>query len=247
MRSRLFILAAALFVGALSAVMAFGYLTAQAGKLSASSKPVDVLIAKKRVPSGTPVKDLVTEGFVETKKVPGGLKAIDALAKVDASDERVLSSDLVAGEQLTESRMKAPSEAGLAFTVPDGQVAVALPLDEGRGLEGLLKPGDNVAVLGTFEKDEDRSMTKVMVGLAKVLAIGDRMRDEAPKEDEDEGGLGGGDGDESYSRMVTLAVSPQDAEAVVLVQEHGRAWLTLLPANTTKPITAIPVIEALKK
>ncbi|MCR4427582.1 MAG: Flp pilus assembly protein CpaB, partial [Firmicutes bacterium] len=130
-----------------------------------------------------------------------------------ASGQEILVKSLV-GEEKRLTR--------LAYAVPVGKRAVSVQVDDVSGVSGMLRPGDRVDVLGTFDvpggAGQPFSGTTIFLQNIEVLAVGQSLSDAAPAEG---GGAGGKYG------TVTLAVTPADARPLTLVSERARIRLAL--------------------
>jgi pilus assembly protein CpaB len=129
----------------------------------------------------------------------------------------------VENEPITEAKLaQRGAGAGLPPTIPDGMRAVAVKVDEVIGVAGFVVPGVHVDVLATVEQQQD-TMTRTFVPDVQVLASGTRY-DRAQ------------DGKPIPTTVVTLAVTPQDAERIALAQSAGRVVLALRNPLDVQPV-----------
>lgn len=247
MKSKVLIVVVALGLGGIAAVLAAGYLRSARTDIAAQNQPVEVLVAQQDLPKGLSAETLMKQGMVKSEQVPAQFVAADAVSSQRAVSEQVLATPVSAGEQLTRSRFAYPAEAGLAYSVPEGYVAVSIAVDEVKGVAGLLKPGDNVAVFASFEPSgKDTAFTKTTIGSARVLAIGGKTTTESGSGEQEQGGsvLAGNRQDKGSARegaeyeTVTLAVKLPEAEHITFANEFGSIQLALLPQNA--PDTPAP-------
>lgn len=248
MRTKTIIIIVALVFAGAATVLAMNYVNSARSEVAASSKPVKVLVAQEDVPRGVSAEQLMSEEMVALEEVPQRYVASDAVSSVRAIEGQVLNTPLSAGEQVTTTRFSLPSAAGLAYSVPSDQVAIAIPVNEVRGISGMVRPGDRVAVFATLEGVEgadgaggDGKATRLLLPEAKVVAMGTAL---APEESEaSDGKEGGGALASSNSAaeapaVMTLAVTPADAEKLIFAEESGSVWITLLPATAQHGPTA---------
>jgi Flp pilus assembly protein CpaB len=59
------------------------------------------------------------------------------------------------GEQITTTKFIRPEEIGLAFVIPEGMVAVSIPVNEIIGVSNLINIGDRVNIIATFFPEEE--------------------------------------------------------------------------------------------
>ncbi len=216
------------FAFALAATIAAAYyLTSLRASISRGQTLVDVVIAKQSIRSGTSVAKALATGSLAISKVPKQYVAENAIASIVPTDERILSADLAKGEQLTESKLRKFDASNLAFRIPEGMIAVAIEANEITGVGGELRSGDRVDVLATFSPGPSgQDETKIALENVEILAT----RGFAGREG-GSAGLVGGSQSSIQKKTVTLAVSPSQAEKLVLSAEKGRIWLALRRAG----------------
>ena len=129
---------------------------------------------------------------------------------------RGLLDSVAANEPLTEDKL-APLEAGagLSPSIPAGMRAMSVKVNEVIGVAGFVVPGTKVDVLVTLRRNEE-SMTRTVISNVQVLTAGTRYDQEKAK-----------DGEPIPSTVVTLMVTPQDAEKITLAQTEGQVMLAL--------------------
>jgi pilus assembly protein CpaB len=132
---------------------------------------------------------------------------------------RGLIDGIVAGEPLTEGKL-APLEAGggLPPTITEGMRALSVKVNEVIGVAGYVVPGTRVDVMVTLANKGcmNQSITRVVVSDIEVLTAGTRM--DAAK---------ARDGQPIPASVVTLLVTPEDAEKITLAGNEGSIMLTL--------------------
>ena len=234
MRIRIVILVVALLLGGLAAVMAARYLTSARSEIEAESQPIEVLVAQEDIPRGLPAEELLAKDLIVLQEIPQRFVAAGAISSEKALEGRVLAAPLSSGEQVTSSRFQLPSTAGLAYSIPAEFMALSIPVDEVKGVSGLVKPGDHVALYVSFGQDEN-AITRLLVPDVKVLAVGARLTGESDvPNDTGGGGLTATRQEREETldtRTMTLAISSVDAERIVFAEEEGRVWCALLPAT----------------
>lgn len=197
-----------------------------------------VYVVRTAVPAGTGADALGTA--IEVEQVPVKVRAADAVTDLSAFAGKVTAVDLIPGEQLLASRLVAPEDRPVAAggKVPPGLVEVTIELSPIRAVGGQLRAGDTVAVLSSFEPFnldgafiEDGGDDAPEPGAAgsttpntthiiaqQVLVTGVQGVPAPAKEGEAEVAP-------TANLLVTLAVTPADAERVVFTAEFGKLWL----------------------
>jgi pilus assembly protein CpaB len=122
-------------------------------------------------------------------------------------------------EPLTEHKLApAGAGAGLPPTIPPGMRALSVKVNEVVGVAGFVVPGTRVDVLVSIAPGQgSESITRVVVSNVQVLTAGTRYDQEQARQD----------AKPIPTSVVTLLVSPEDAERITLAADEGRIMLTL--------------------
>ena len=161
---------------------------------------------------------LITKDDVKLVAWPASSPVDRGFTKIEDVVNRGLIDGIVANEPLTESKL-APLEAGggLPPTITEGMRALSVKVNEVIGVAGYVVPGTRVDVIVTLtQRGQDDSMTRVVVSDVEVLTAGTRM--DAAK---------ARDGQPIPTSVVTLLVTPDDAERIALASNQGSIMLTL--------------------
>ena len=181
-----------------------------------------VAIATKALPVGT----MLGPGDVKLVAWPASSPVAGGYTKVEEVVNRGLIAPVVENEPLTATKL-APIEAGagLAPTIATGMRAISVKVNEVIGVAGFVVPGTRVDVVVTIGRQED-SISRVIVSNVQVLAAGTKYDQDQAK-----------DGKPVPSSVVTLLVTPPDAERIALAATEGSIMLALrnpLDATTTE-------------
>src|SRR6266542_4030566 len=169
---------------------------------------------------------MITKDHVKLVAWPASSPVPKGFTSIDAVLNRGLIAGVVANEPLTESKL-APlaAGAGLPPSITEGMRAVSVKVNEVVGVAGFVVPGTHVDVMVTLRRDQERdSMTRVVVSDVQVLTAGTRYDQEKAR-----------DGQPIPTSVVTLLVTPQDAERVALAATEGNIMLTLRNPMDRKP------------
>jgi pilus assembly protein CpaB len=174
---------------------------------------LQVAVAAQAIPVGT----LVTKEMVKLVGWPASSPVAGAFNSVDPVVGRGAITSIAENEPITEPKL-ASKEAGggLPPTIPPGLRAMSVKVDEVIGVAGFVVPGTHVDVLATLSEQQQKA-TRTVVSNVLVLTAGTRYDQDAPKKD----------GKPIPTTVVTLAVTPQDAESIALAQSEGRVMLAL--------------------
>jgi pilus assembly protein CpaB len=170
-----------------------------------------VVVAARTMPIGTELteRDVKVIAFPAGSVVPGAI----------ANPAEVVKLGLIVGvlenEPITASKLASrETGAGLPPAIPPGMRAISIKVDDVIGVSGFVAPGSRVDLVVTIRREED-SMTSTVASNVQVLTAGTRR---------DQGRL---DLEPKSTSVVTLMVSPQDAERIALAQSEGQIMLVL--------------------
>lgn len=136
--------------------------------------------------------------------------------KVDDVVGRAVLYPLAAGEPILDRQLaSAGSGVGLTGKIPSGMRAIALRSDEVVGVAGFLMPGTHVDVLVTYrDNTHPDPVTATVLQDVEVLAAGHQVQPDPS-------------GKPSSVDVVTLLLSPEDAEKAVLATAQGSIHFVL--------------------
>ena len=126
------------------------------------------------------------------------------------------------GEFILSSKLAALNAgAGLPSMIPPGMRAVSVRVNDVVSVAGFVQPGTRVDVLATGNEGNERQTVTVLENVA-VIAVGGSLLER----------LTGG---EANAPVITLLVSPDDAQKLALASQEGRIQLALRnPLDTKK-------------
>jgi len=220
----LMVLVVALMAGGGLAAGTYSYLQNVPVKtVSVPTRPV--VIARANLALGTELRaeDLVASPWPEGS-IPEG-----AFSDVSQIVGRGLIASVVTHEPILPGKL-ASKEAGsgLPPIIPAGKRAVSVKVNEVIGVAGYVLPGTVVDVVTTQSptmRPEDMT-SKVVLTQVPVLTAGTRLEQE------------GKDGKPMQVTVVTLLVSPEQAERLALASSEGKIHLALRnPLDSSEPAT----------
>lgn len=150
--------------------------------------------------------------------------------KVDDVVGRAVLYPVAAGEPILDRQLATTgSGIGLTGRIPSGMRAIALRSDEVVGVAGFLMPGTHVDVLVTYHDSKDPDpLTATVLQDAEVLAAGHQVQPDPS-------------GKPSTVDVVTLLLSPEDAEKAVLASAQGAIHFVLRNGGDHVPGGATPL------
>ena len=129
---------------------------------------------------------------------------------------RVVMFPIAAKEPVREPLLAAPGAVGLTAKIPDGMRAVAVETNDVTNVSGFLFPGCHVDVLVTFrpETGNTEDLTATVLQNIEVLSTGERLQPDPS-------------GKPQKVRQVTMLLSPDDAQKLVLAANKGTIQFVL--------------------
>lgn len=236
----------AVISGLLAALLVNFYLNNLEKQYTEGEKLVDVLVARAYIPKTTVVKP----SLVKAVKIPARyIQPLSLHRKEDLLDQNqravyLTSVPIMEGEQILSTKLTLPGKGvGLAVTVPPRMRAIAIPVDESSGVAGLIKPGDYVDILATFDLAGGKSYTFTLLQNILVLSCGSQIlgvsAELRKKTGEQKIGLPGLE--EFAPSCVTVALTPQQAVTVTFAKEKGKISLSLRPPGEKKETSSYAV------
>jgi len=136
----------------LAALLSFRLLSSVAPTSAAGPEDavtVPVVVARDDVP----VRTLLTNEDVMMRQVPPGLVPLGAATTLDQVLGKISKSHLVMGEVVLVERLADPLRQGedVLFTMPEDKLLIALPGSDLMSHTGLLKPGDKIDILYSWD------------------------------------------------------------------------------------------------
>jgi pilus assembly protein CpaB len=234
------VLLLALFLGLVSAVLVYAYLSQAGGKeTAASGETKEVLVAKEDIPVAT----RITDSMVELKAIPVEAVHPNSFPSTEGVVGNMARYPIAAGEQVLSDRVAASSvalregeELPLPYIVAEGKRAVSVSTSALIGVGGLMRPGDYVDVILTVKLSNGDQIGRIILQNLEVLALDQEMEKVAPKvEGDTEAQTAAAEGETKPEAVtVTLAATPVEGEVLITAEEcagnfGGRLALALRP------------------
>lgn len=205
----------ALVSGGAAGWLALGYLDQRPLTPSSASanQTSRVAVATRDLPLG----HVLTSADVKLIDWPGTTSPPGYAVAVDEVVGRGLIQPVSAQEPLLASKMSTKEEGGgLPIVIPEGKRAVSVKVDEVVGVAGFVKAGTRVDVLVTLNPTNEReeAASRVVLQNVQVLAAGQEYQRDV-------------DGEPRTVTVITLLVTPEQAESLTLSSTEGRIQLAL--------------------
>jgi pilus assembly protein CpaB len=222
-KSNLIILVLALAMGTIAALMARSWIAAHTQKVEQIGT---IVVAAAPLAFGTVLSpDNLAEIPWSHGKLPEG--AFATKTDVLKDGRRVALNAIERSEMILASKVTAPGQrASLSVLLEEGQRAVTVRVDDVRGVAGFILPGDRVDVVllrAETQQGETENSADVLLENVKVLAIDQLVNDK-----QDQPAVA------TVAKAVTLQVSPQQAQKLLLAGNVGKLSLILRQAGEAR-------------
>ncbi len=217
MRNKRFIIAisGAVICGLLGVLLVTRYLS----RVEAYTKDLNnVVIAKQEIPLGAKI----TTDQLGLAPIPNGSAPEGAFRKIDQVVGRVAITPIGVRETVTSMKL-APdgTGGGLPAVIPEGYRAMTVKVDDVVGVSGFVMPGSYVDVVAVIVppaqqgKEAQGPISKIVLQHIKVLASGAKI--DSPENQREPTSV----------KAVTLQVTPEEAEKLVLAANEGKLQLVM--------------------
>jgi len=218
----LVLLFVALAAGGAAAWISLGYLRNQAQPLLRSSTASAVaVIASKDLPVGTVLK----EEDVRLIAWPGDAVPVGLIRTKGEAVGRGVVTTMRLNEPFLESKLAPQGKGGgMPILITEGMRALSIQVDAVAAVAGFVVPGTRVDVLLTMlPQGGGEPVTKAIMQNLQALAAGQSIQVDA-------------EGKPQPVPVITLLVTPEQAETLALASGQGRIQMALRNALDTLPI-----------
>lgn len=207
------------------AITSFFYIRVQ--KQTAASRPKTrrVVVASTDLQPGTKLSssNLATIDWPEAVPLKG------AFEKPEDLNDKIVFMSVGMNEPVLERELASSSSSmGLAGKIPDGMRATAVRTNEVSNLAGFLFPGSRVDVLVTFRGENNRQTTRTVLQNVQVLSTGQNIQANP-------------EGKPENVNVVTLLLTPEDSQKLVLAQAEGAVQFVLRNGSDSASAKVPPV------
>jgi pilus assembly protein CpaB len=213
-RSRPFILLAlAVLSGGAAAYLAMQYIRQQATPLMAATpKNAQVVVAAHAMPLGS----ILGERDVKTVEWAGGALPPGFIGSVPEALGRGLITPVQENEPLLEAKLaQKGAGGGLPVIIDPGMRALSVAVDQVVGVAGFVTPSTRVDVLLTMnDAGSKEPATRVIMQNVRALAAGQSIQQDK-------------EGKAQSVPVITLLVTPEQAETLALAAGQGRIQMAL--------------------
>lgn len=219
MRRRLLITLLSLSVAAAGTWLVLRAAASEHDAALEAARSTSVLVATERIEPGTTAAEArtsVTRAEVPAAAlVPGVLTDLGSVARQRAVGPILPGQQIVAGQW---------GEAEVSpLRPPLGTIGLAVQLGDPQRVAGFVTPGSQVALFATIASGAEGSRTRLLLSPVTVLGVGSSTLTTRTTATEGETST-----EQVPSAILTLALTPSQAERVVYAVTEGQLYLGLL-------------------
>jgi pilus assembly protein CpaB len=261
---------AAVVLAAIAGVLVWKYVTNADTRAEKDKGLVTALVAKDRIARGSSFDQLVADKLLDTVKIPadslppnrilpGTDQALLAIYKGKVAATDIFAGTPVVADQFVQSSQLVNTVAG---AIPKGKEAITVSLDQTHAVGGFLTPGDKVNIIlnltvtdvtkrgSAAAGGEGLRTTAFLLPGVKVIAVGSTtvLPSSGPAPVAGDGSVTTTTQPETQpASLITLEVTPRQAEQIVQATTIGTMYLSLNPPgfDPQKFTTPEEIVEAL--
>ena len=213
---RTVVVAVAVAVGVVASVLSYVFLNNAQNNAYHNAKLVNAYVIAKPVPRTLSGSDAVSGGYLQQKKVPAEFRPAAAVTNLASIRDEAANTNLPVGEIVVNGMfVSADTIASVAAeTVPSGDVAISVSVDQVHAVAGLIKPGDKVDILLDLNGNQETYLYQQV----PVLAVGTTL---VPAPGTAPSGVQTTATATTTSNVITFAVTPDAAARIALAQSDG--------------------------
>ena len=236
MDRRRILLVAAAVVAALGTVLVFLYVRGADTRAEQRFETTEVLVATAQIERGERIADAATAGKLALQAVPQGSVLPGALTTTEGVDQQVALATIYAGEQVVPQKLGDTAAPESQLPIPEGgDMAMSINLTDPARVAGFVNPGSEVAIFITGTNPTTGApFSSVLLTRVTVIAVGSTTPVTTTTTTvEGQGQDAGQQVVESLPRtLITLSVSQQQMQRVLLAQQQGELSFALLTEDS---------------
>ncbi len=225
-----------LVLGLLAVFLVYVYVRGLERQLYEEVDMQNVIVTREAIPAGT----AIDQGAIQRVAVPRKYRQPQTFPTIEEVAGRVAVVPIAAGSQVSGSMLADAGAEALSFEVPRGRRAVAITVTDDTGVGGLIRPGNFVDIIGTFEFGrpvamqngrmtyaDEKTEVRTMLQNVFVVAVNKELRRERVQSETAASGGASPASRERTLRTVTLLVEPRVVQELILAQNVGDLTLAL--------------------
>lgn len=237
MDRRKLLLVIAVVIAALGTGLVYLYVQGAEDRATEQFDGVSVLTATAVIPMGESIEVAQKSGKIGVTKIAANQQLDGALTDTSTLEGQSANATIYPGEQIIPAKFSQGVVASAsALPIPEDMVASSVQLSDPARVAGFVNPGSRVTLFMNGS-DPAGAFTRRLIDDVTVLGVGSTTPVSAAP------GADGTAVTEQLPRtLVTLAVSPKDAERIAFAAANGEVWVALRNDKTKigdgSPVTA---------
>jgi pilus assembly protein CpaB len=241
----------AVVLAVLAVLLVSFYLKQKEDELIPQAQLRPVLIATTDILQNT----VIEEGMVQQIQVP--TRYFQPMAESDRRQVvgRLAAVPIPKGAQIQGTYIMDGNRTALAYEVPRGKRAVTIAINDISGVGGMIRPGNFVDILGTFEYGrpvqgragleftDEKTEVRLFMQNIQVVAVDKEHRREPPPTKGQVGDQPPQQPVEKGYGNVTVLATPDEAQRLVLAQQVGALTLVLRSNLDAGQIENLPHLD----
>ena len=204
---------------ALAALILLVYLNQYKSDVNAAVAPAPVLVADRFIPQGTSGTEVATEKLFRPAAVAEQDRRAGAISDASAIAGKVAARPILPGQQITATDFSAVGDP-IRSRIQGIERAVQIPMDKIRGLGGVVKVGDRIDILATFNAVNNGNgvgtpALQPLMRNVRVMTVG--------------------------AGSIILQLADRDAAKLAYAADNAKLWFLLRPPVGAKDSKATPV------
>ncbi len=202
------------------------YLSSISNDNAAGQDEVGVYVAVSDIPAGTSFSSMLQNSNIALKSFPAASITSEVMkSSSEISTNEVTGSEIHQGQLILRQMFSPAKTFASGLQIPKGNLAISISVDEVARVANFVVPGSRVVIFSTGNDNKrGETLTKVLVQNALVLAIGPQVN--VPQTGSQV----------SSSPLVTLAVSPTQADLLIHAGQTSKLSLALAHGNAPSSI-----------
>jgi pilus assembly protein CpaB len=221
-------IALSLVFAILSAATAFIYFSSLETSYKSKADPINVIIAKERIPQGAPISPSQISQITVPKEYAQP-KVFNEPPQLFNENSKALYASLAViekGEQILSTKVSKLGESGgIGNIIPDGHKALTVNFES--AADGVIVPGSRIDIMAIMQyTDKNKQVQEAVftaVQNALVLAVGGDFLGAPKKKDSD--------APAQNKKDVTLAVTIEQAQTIMLASQGGTLRYIVRPPS----------------
>ena len=233
MSRRTIALVLAVVLAGLATIALISYIQGVKRDVVGDKTQVDVLVAKQDIPAGVSGDTAAQQGLFETRTVSEDVRPDTAIASLQEVSGKIALVQIFKDEIIVAQRFGTPgAQVRGVLPIPQGRQAISVQVAPPAGVAGFIQPGDQVSLISQVNRPgagaAGGTIARFLLQRIDVLAVGTRVVSVAAPTTQ----TGTQAPADVACCLLTLALTPGQAEQLAFASLNGQLIFTLLPEGS---------------